>query len=294
MIFVVKSLLSSVLILWHLPCAAKVTAQELVETDAWGRSALVAEINSLSKSDRRRIASEAVALLDKEFATRQEYHRGGILFDTLPRIADDDILAEALRPYLDNPDPGIRRDAIEALSEGRGSASARLLSERIGRAYEALPTLPLKASDQRYADFVNDNGFVFLSCLKSLLRSDSIELRDTGKRYFDLFRRRYSTNEEGIALVNACLGELEKAGLASETSAVLAATVPTNSGSAPGESALPTRNASLMTSPSRRSNVGGGGSLGGATDISVWPPILGGSALLVMMLLFWIRAKRPR
>lgn len=203
-----------------MPVMAQVTAQRIMDAVSSDEiPALIQEINSLPAGARQASAAEVVQLTAREFASNREYHDGKRLLTVLPQIADDQLLARSLRPYLENQDATVRRVAFEALSHGTGAAVGALLSSKIEAIFGRMPTLPFQAADETRAREANDNAVYFADCLKGLLRSDSNSARDVGARYFALFRSRYSGSIEGQQIIKGLEQELTRAGLTIDSAA---------------------------------------------------------------------------
>ena len=198
---------------------------------------LIEEINSLPVETRRATTREVVRLISQEFASGREYHNGKALIAVLPAFADDEILAQALRPYLEYRDESVRSVAFRALSAGRGPATGQVMAEKIRLTFDKLPSPPYKPSDENSARNSLTDSLAFADCLKGLLRSDSNSARDVGARYLALFRNRYSGSIEGQQIIKALEQELGRAGLAIDSAAAPASPEPK---APPTERAAPT------------------------------------------------------
>ena len=187
---------------------------ESIDTDAV--SSLLQEIDTMSLAARRVTALNMARLCAEEFASNREYHNGKTLLSMLPRVADDALLAEAIRPYLEHADVMVRAVAFEALSRGRGPAVDKLIREKLRSTFDRLPSPPFLHGDESHARSVSQNAEAFVFCLKGLLKSESNEAREEGSRYLGFLRKRYSGSAEGQAIISAIEGELKRAGIAIE------------------------------------------------------------------------------
>jgi hypothetical protein len=174
--------------------------------------ALIARINSLPHDARRRSAVEMISYMNQEFASNGEFGNGKLILSILPDISDDDLLANALRRYLDDKQEGTRFVSVIALSRGRGTETGKLMAEIIRARYDKLPVLPYRPLGEDETRALNENAIAFTFCLKGLLLSSSPEAQEQGRRYLSLLRARYSSGAEGKAVLDSILGELKRGG----------------------------------------------------------------------------------
>lgn len=177
---------------------------------------VIYEVNQLPSAERRRIAAETVALMDQAFASGNQYHNGRALMAVLPALADDDILAKAVRPYLKSVNELDRGVARRALCEARGPASGELMLQQLRIAFERLPLPPYRTQNSEYLDRVQEDTATIGDCIKGLLRSDSEELQKEGRRYLQLYHRRHSRTPEGLLVVTDFDRQLKNAGIVME------------------------------------------------------------------------------
>ena len=255
-----------------------------------GKHALIQEINAMPAEARRVSVLQIVGLIEEELKSGREYNEGKSLIAVLPAVADDATLAASLRPYLDYGDARVRKSALEAMSQGRGSAVGKMLTARIEMFFRQLPMPPFRPADENEdaVSKANDPGIAFFYCLEGLLKSESEQMRETGRKYVALVRTRYSASEEGRRVIEEIEQELKRHGVSlSEGSGGRPAALET------GQQALLTTRAptaSPASSPLPTPTAIESASATAEPEAAVWPWMIGGIlALTVVALLVWKR-----
>lgn len=198
---------------------AQVSKQEVIDAvNSEATAKFVLRIKAMDSDAQRKSALVIVNLIKEYFVTGEKYGEPGhsegvILMGILGDFSDDATLANALRIYTDSKESNIRNCAFRALSQGRGPAVAEILAENAGLSFAKLPKLPYQPVSEGVDREVSAQSIIFTNCLIGLLKSQSQQARHKGARYLEMFRERYSGNEEGRKGIAGVEKELRRSGI---------------------------------------------------------------------------------